>query len=173
MTAEGASAQEQIIEAARRNNVELLHEVLGQQDGVEAIAKLINDSRDPLGNTPLHLAAGNGSFEVLDVMLDQELVEVDPLNRLQLETPLHAAVRYSYDEPAHGEFIADTLIEAGADPRIRNKNKQKPVDLAQPSNTVLIETLKSAEFALMLGPSDEQQGQEAEDAGEGSASDSD
>jgi ankyrin repeat protein len=153
MTAEeGASAGEQIIEAARRNNVELLLEVFEAQENSTAIAKLINESRDPLGNTALHLASITGSFEVLDHLLDQELVEVDPLNRLQQDTPLHSAVRYSLEEPEHGAFLVETLIEAGADPRIRNKNKQKPVDIASPGNTKLIETLRSAEFAMMLGP---------------------
>lgn len=60
MSEEGASATEQLIEAGRRNNVELLESLL-QNKSADQIASLINESRDPLGNTVLHVAAQNGS----------------------------------------------------------------------------------------------------------------
>lgn len=90
--------------------------------------------------------------EVLDHILDKEDVEVDPVNRQFGDTPLHSAVRYSLTEPEHGAFIVEMLIDAGADPRIKNKNNQKPIDLASSTNTELIDTLQGAEFARTAGP---------------------
>ncbi len=49
--------------------------------------------------------------ECLDILLDQEGVEVDPINRLEKETPLHLAVRYSRLEPEHGAFIGKLYFE--------------------------------------------------------------
>lgn len=58
MADEGASLGEQLIEAARRNNVDLLEEVFA---AATDIAQVINTSTDPVGNSALHLAAYNGS----------------------------------------------------------------------------------------------------------------
>lgn len=152
MSEPGASPSEQIIEAARRNNLELFEEVVGSVGDENKVAALINNSRDPLGNTALHVAAHNGSYEVLDYILDQEGVEVDPLDRLHQETPLHSVVKYAADEPEHGTYLAEMLIEAGADPRIKNKHGQKAIQLVAPGNTALKELLQSSEYAHMLGP---------------------
>lgn len=79
-------------------------------------------------------------------------MEVDPINRQYGDTPLHSAVRYSLVEPEHGAFIVEVLIDAGADPRIKNKSGQKPIDLASSENLALIDTLQGAEFARTAGP---------------------
>ena len=54
-------------------------------------------------------------------MLDQEGVEVDPLDRLEKETPLHKAVRFVNGLPTEkwdaGKDVVDLLLDAGADPR--------------------------------------------------------
>jgi len=113
---EGASFKEQILDASRRNNTELLAEIL-ENASPEKIPDIINHSTDALGNTPLHLTAKYGSYEVMDTLLDQEGTEVDPKNVIDGDTPLHLAVRYSEHEPEHGHFIAETLVEAGADAR--------------------------------------------------------
>ncbi|CCH44346.1 hypothetical protein BN7_3909 [Wickerhamomyces ciferrii] len=154
MSDEGASFKEQILDVARRNNTELFDEILANAAG-EQISDIINHSKDALGNTPLHLAAKYGSFEVLDTILDQEGTEVDPVNVIDGDTPLHLAVRYSETEPEHGAFIAETLIEAGADARIKNKGGFTPVQLIHNENPQLRELLQSAEYAAAL----EQEGQ--------------
>lgn len=94
--------------------------------------------------------------EVLDVLLDQEGLEIDELDRLELDTPLHKAVRYvnSLDksEWAHtGHPIVEILLDAGCDPRIRNKAKLKPVELADPRNTELRSMLQKGEYAMTAG----------------------
>ena len=59
--------------------------------------------------------------EALDTLLDQEGLEVDPIDRLEADTPLHKAVRFvnglSSDEWEGGASLVELLIDAGADPR--------------------------------------------------------
>jgi ankyrin repeat protein len=94
--------------------------------------------------------------EVLDVLLDQEGLEIDDVDRLEHDTPLHRAVRYvnSLDKSEWAEIghpIVEILLDAGCDPRIRNKAKLKPVELADPRNTVLRSILQKGEFAMTAG----------------------
>lgn len=65
---QGAAPRELVIEACRRNNTDLLEEVIkntkplsasASQD--EAVAELLNDARDGMGNAALHVAASAGS----------------------------------------------------------------------------------------------------------------
>lgn len=147
---QGASLQEQLLDASRRNNADLLETILESLDNnPDKIAKLINSACDPLGNTCLHLCCKYGSWEVLDRILDQDGgIEIDPRNNVDGDTPLHVTVRYAIEEPEHGTFIAQNLIEVGADPRIRNKAGQKPVDLIHGDGLDdLLDLLQGAELA--------------------------
>ena len=60
--------------------------------------------------------------EVLDTLLDQEGLEVDPIDRLEADTPLHKAVRFvnglSKPEWEAGGSLVELLLDAGADPRL-------------------------------------------------------
>ena len=60
---QGASPREQIIEACRRDNVDLFQEVLGSLKGKskEEIAKFFNEAMDTMGNHLLHVCASYGS----------------------------------------------------------------------------------------------------------------
>ncbi|CCK70044.1 ankyrin repeat-containing protein ANK1 KNAG_0D02950 [Huiozyma naganishii CBS 8797] len=150
MSVKGASLSEQLLDASRRNNDDLLEQVFKQLDNDPGkIAELINTARDPMGNTALHLCCKYGSWEVLDKILDQEGdIEIDPRNELDGDTPLHLAVRYAMDEPEHGTFIANNLVEVGADARIKNNNNQKPVDLIHGDELDdLFDLLQGAELA--------------------------
>lgn len=111
--------------------------------------------------------------EVLDVLLDQEGLEIELTDRIEGDLPLHKAVRYvnslsQADWPA-GAPIVEILLDAGCDPRIRNKAKLKPIELVDPRNTELREVLRKGEVAMMMG------GDVVEDdeGPTGSASDSD
>ena len=59
--------------------------------------------------------------DILDQLLDQEGLEVDPIDRLEGDTPLHKAVRFinglSKQEWEAGSSIVELLLDAGADPR--------------------------------------------------------
>lgn len=94
---------------------------------------------------------------------------------MERDTPLHKAVRYanslSQDEWAPvGHPIVDILLDAGCDPRIRNKAKLKPVELVDPRNKELRNILQKGEFAMMAG---DDVVADDDDGPTGSASDSD
>ncbi|KAF1958363.1 ankyrin repeat protein-like protein [Byssothecium circinans] len=184
MSDEGASPRELILEAARRNNTSLLEEVLAdltaaaKKEGKnveEYIAETLNKAADGVGNGCLHTAATYGSYEILDILLDQEGVHIDEVDRLESDTPLHKAVRYvnslspSEWEPA-GHPIVEILLDAGCDPRARNKGKLKPVELVDPRNTALQALLRKGEFELQLAGDVVE---DDDDGPTGSASDSD
>lgn len=118
----------------------------------------LSDVSTPFCNTRRLTRHANASFitdKIVDILLDQEGLEVDPLDRLERDTPLHKAVRHINSCPSsewhEPEKIAlvEYLTEAGADPRIRNKGKLKPVELVDPRNTELRALLQRAEFSLM------------------------
>lgn len=121
---EGASPKELLLEACRRNNTTLLSEVFESsslRSNADAIAKFLNTTTDALGASALHVAATYGSYEVLDMILDQEGVEIDGQDRREGDTPLHSAVRFSngcsQEEREHGRAVVDILVDAGCDPR--------------------------------------------------------
>jgi hypothetical protein len=100
--------------------------------------------------------ADTSADEVLDILLDQEGLEIDDVDRLEHDTPLHKAVRYvnSLDKSEWADIghpIVEILLDAGCDPRIRNKAKLKPVELADPRNTDLRSILQKGEFAMTAG----------------------
>ena len=114
--------------------------------------------------------------EVIDILLDQEGVEIDEVDRMEQDTPLHKAVRYTNslntsDWPA-GHAIVEILLDAGCDPRIRNKAKLKPIELADPRNAELRSMLQKGEFAMQAG-GDVVEDDDDDDGPTGSASDSD
>ncbi|KAL1654083.1 hypothetical protein SLS61_003489 [Didymella pomorum] len=179
---DGASPRELILEACRRNNTDLLEETIADlasaaskagKAPADHVATVLNEARDGLGNGCLHVAASYGSYEILDILLDQEGLEIELTDRIEGDLPLHKAVRYANSlspaERAAGTPIVEILLDAGCDPRIRNKAKLKPVELVDPRNTELREVLRKGEVAMMMGGD-----VVADDDGDaGSASDSD
>lgn len=123
--------------------------------------------QDPVSNECL-------TDEILDLLLDQEGLEIDELDRLEKDTPLHKAIRYvntlDKSDWDHGHGIVDILLDAGCDPRIRNGAKLKAVELADPRNEDLRSMLRKAEFNVMAG-NDVVVEDDAGGAGSGSESD--
>ena len=113
--------------------------------------------------------------EILDILLDQEGLEIELTDRIEGDLPLHKAVRYvnalSKPEWPAGAPIVEILLDAGCDPRIRNKAKLKPVELVDPRNTELREILRKGEVALMMAGAGDVV--EDDEGPAGSASDSD
>jgi len=179
MADEGASPRELVLEACRRNNTDLLQEVFDSfakkspKTAEAEIATLLNTARDGIGNGVLHVAASNGNYEVLDLLLDQSQIHIDEPSRLEADTPLHKAIRYvnSLDKAdwEHGYQIVDILLDAGCDPRIRNQAKLKPLELADPRNDGLRNMLRRAEYSMMAG----NDVVEEDEGGEGGGSESD
>jgi hypothetical protein len=84
------------------------------------------------------------------MLLDQEGFECDPINRADGDTPLHSAVRYintlpvSPDNTEFASGLIEMMIDAGSDPRIRNKAQLTPAQLVDPTNTELRRQLQDA-----------------------------
>ncbi|GAB7353046.1 hypothetical protein MBLNU459_g3599t1 [Dothideomycetes sp. NU459] len=175
MADEGASSRELLLESCRRNNADLLSSVLASFKTSDEIAHFLNTATDALGCGALHIAAQYGSYEVLDLVLDQEGVEIDGTEKREGDTCLHKAVRYtnslSKDNWEEGKAIVEILVDAGCDPRIRNKAKLRPVDLTDPRNSELKSLLQRAEFTMLAG--DDIVQEDEDDGAAGSASDSD
>jgi hypothetical protein len=91
--------------------------------------------------------------EVIDLLLDQPGFECDPTNRQEGDTPLHSAIRWINSEPpAQREFgnaLVDMMLEAGSNPRAKNKGGVTPSQLIDPRNKELKELLARHEYALL------------------------
>ncbi|KAK6498490.1 hypothetical protein TWF481_011081 [Arthrobotrys musiformis] len=164
---QGASPKELLFAACRSNNTDLLSEVLSQftkdpestdpeepkeeeskdeeEDEETPLSKFLNESRNSLGYTALHVAAKYGNPEILDMLLDQEGLEVDPLSHMEGDTPLHVAAQYTSEDPEAGGYLIHLLVDAGADPRLKNNGQQKPIDLVDPTSPEIRTYLSEAE----------------------------
>ena len=111
------------------------------------------------------------------MLLDQEGLEVDPIDRLEKDTPLHKAVRFINDLPSSdwpsASSIVEILIDAGADARIRNNAKFKPAELVDPRNGALRDVLQKAEYSMTMGDDVVVRDGDNDEGPTGSASDSD
>ncbi|KAJ4390294.1 hypothetical protein N0V85_007365 [Neurospora sp. IMI 360204] len=149
---EGASVSEQLIEACRRNNTDLLSEILSDKSDDE-IASLLNTTTTVMGNHLYHEAALRGNCEIIDMLLDQPGFECDPVNRIEGDTPLHSAIRWINSEPeAQREFgneLVDMMLEAGSNPRVKNKGGLTALQLVDPRNKELRELIQKHEYALL------------------------
>ena len=118
---QGATPRELLLESCRRNNTDLLADVLSSFPSSTATAHFLNTTTDGLGSGALHIAAQYGAYDVLDALLDQEGVEIDLTERREGDTCLHKAVRYvdglGHHEWESGKMVVDILIDAGCDPR--------------------------------------------------------
>jgi hypothetical protein len=126
--------------------------------------------------------------EIIDMLLDQEGFECDPISRIEGDTPLHSAVRYinslTESQPSNPDIttfaqeLISMMVDAGSDPRIRNKANLTPYQLTDPRNAALKQQLQDA-IDIVQNQGDyiveEEEGGEAgeEDDYAGSGSDSD
>ncbi|KAJ5947109.1 hypothetical protein N7466_000124 [Penicillium verhagenii] len=157
---QGASPRELVVEACRRDQQDLIEQVLnGMNDKTnEEVAEFFNNVTDALGNHALHVCALYGSYDVMDALFDIQYFECDPLTRNDKDTPLHVAVRFANEKDAElGEAMINMMCEAGCDPRVRNKHGQKPADLVF-NKPEIKQTLQKAEYILAEGIQDEEMG---------------
>lgn len=122
--------------------------------------------------------------EIMDMLLDQEGFECDPINEREGDSPLHSVVRWINEQGEqgweYGKELVDMMIEAGNDPRIKNKANLTAEQLVDPRNETLRRTLQDALDLQYNDPDlidlDKEAEEEEEALGsdyEGSASDSD
>lgn len=149
---QGATPAEQLIEACRRNNPDLLLSILSPLPDTTA-ATLLNTTTTVLGNHLYHEAALRGNYEVIDALLDQPGFECDPINRSDGDTPLHCAIRWINSEPpAQREFgnaLVEMMLEAGSSARVKNKGGLTPLQLVDPRNEGLREVIRRHEYASL------------------------
>lgn len=173
MADNGATSKELLFEACRRDNTALLSSILEEaplSSQAPAIASFLNETRDALSLTAIHLAAQSGSYDVLDIILDQEGVEIDGQEKRDGDTALHKAVRFcnglSVDQwNEAGKAVIEILVDAGCDPRIKNNTKKRPVDILDPRNTACADVLRRAEMTIVMAPALNEEEDEEDDGG--------
>ncbi|KAK2021713.1 hypothetical protein LX32DRAFT_234993 [Colletotrichum zoysiae] len=150
---EGASVKELLIEACRRNNTDLFSEVIADIKDEDELSRLLNETTTVMGNHLYHEAASRGNYEIIDLLLDQPNFECDPVNRLEGDTPLHTAIRWINSEPpAQREFgnaLVEMMLEAGSNPRVKNKGGLTAVQLVDPRNAGLRDLIQKHEYASL------------------------
>ncbi|KAI4864842.1 hypothetical protein F4820DRAFT_422324 [Hypoxylon rubiginosum] len=149
---EGASVGERLIEACRRDNVDLLNEIIADYDGKkEELTSLLNNTTTVMGNHLYHEAALRGNYDIIDRLLDQDDFEIDKPNRSDGDTPLHCAIRWINSEPPaqrpFGSALVTMMLEAGSSTRVRNKARLLPIQLVDPSNRALRDLIQKHEYA--------------------------
>ncbi|KAF9133566.1 hypothetical protein BGX30_012227 [Mortierella sp. GBA39] len=124
---EGASNNELLVAACKEDNLDMLEEVLS----ADASSFDVNHT-DGLGNAALHYAARHGSTGCLEILLYYDGINVNVINRIEGEAPLHKAAAYS--DPEIALEMVQILVNGGATLTVQNKLKQIPADKA-PSDT--------------------------------------
>ena len=110
--------------------------------------------------------------DVMDELLNIELLECDPLTRREKETPIHCAVKYANEREVElGEAMAKMLIDAGGDPRVRDRHGRKPAEICTGRTVELRSVLAKEEYILNEGL-DKSTHAEDDDTGSGPPSDS-
>ncbi|KAL1702724.1 ankyrin repeat-containing domain protein [Schizophyllum commune] len=126
MSSEGASNNERLMAAARDDNVEMLEEIF-KQGGFDI------NYQDGCYSAYIVVSVSHGSTDVLEHILSHEDCDVDPINRIEKATPLHLAVQV--DHPELRKYLVESLLEAGADTRIKDKNGETALDLVPTDDT--------------------------------------
>ncbi|KAL9716659.1 hypothetical protein Ac2012v2_001111 [Leucoagaricus gongylophorus] len=141
---DGATPNELLLAAARSDNEESLLEAMVDNADINC--------QDGAGDTPLHLAVKNQSFDCLEHILSHENCDVDPLNRLSGKTPLHYAVEL--EDGDERLSIIESLLDAGADTRIKDKEGDTVLDILSPNDTEIRTLIQRAQAYDMIDDRD-------------------
>ncbi|EAU92374.1 hypothetical protein CC1G_00593 [Coprinopsis cinerea okayama7 len=159
----GASNNERLLAAARADNEELLLEVF-EEGGFDINCK------DGVGNTPLHNAVLHGSTDVLEHILSHEECDVDPVNRIDQATPLHLAVQI--EDPELRKAVVESLLEAGADTTLKDRNGFTVLDIIPSDDTVIRGLIRKSKATNLVSSADIASDDDDEPGSGGSGSDS-
>ncbi|KAI0673856.1 ankyrin [Trametes maxima] len=166
MASDGASNNERLLAAARSDNEDMLLEVFEE-------GKFDINAQDGLGNTALHYAASNGYLDILEHLLEYDGCDVDPQNRIEKATPLHLALRI--EDADLRKAVFESLLDAGADTRIKDKNGETPIDLIPPEDTEIRALVRKSQAQASISRDDvaDDDEDDGEYSGSGSGSDDD
>ncbi|GAA98600.1 uncharacterized protein L969DRAFT_18087 [Mixia osmundae IAM 14324] len=120
---DGASPEQRLWHAAKSDSEDMALECLKLAENGHCDVNAF----DGVGQTALHYAASTPSPTVLDLLLEYEATDVDLRATRTGDTPLHLAVRHTRPDVRRG--VAETLLDAGADPRVRNHDHLLAIDL--------------------------------------------
>ncbi|KAI8064771.1 ankyrin repeat-containing domain protein [Gongronella butleri] len=87
---------------------------------------------DTNGNSALHYAAQNGSLTCLEMLVRIPGLAINGKNK-EGNTALHAAVLYPEDRVVALDMV-NVLLDAGANPRVENKQGESPLSLVDDVN---------------------------------------
>ncbi|KAI8323956.1 ankyrin [Martensiomyces pterosporus] len=143
MSDEGASNNEQLLAACKQDQSGLVQEILRDPKSVDV------NCCDGVGNTPLHYAAQTGSVDCVQLLVRVPGISPNIKNRMEQDTPLHKAAAL-HGDPDEALEITKLLVSAGADPRIVNRLKQRPMDLTDKEHPALRRVLLQATLAFNM-----------------------
>jgi hypothetical protein len=110
----------------------------------------------------------------MDELLNIEYLECDPFTPRDKETPIHISVRYAVERDTEiGTAMAKMLVDAGGDPRTKDKHGRTPAQICDPKTSELRSWLISQEYILREGLKQDASAVGEDDGPIGSASDSD
>jgi hypothetical protein len=110
----------------------------------------------------------------MDELLNIEYLECDPLTPRDKETPIHTAVRHAVERDSEiGTAMAKMLVDAGGDPRTKDKHGRTPAQMCDSKTSELRSWLVSQEYILREGLKQEAQEVDEDNGPTSSASDSD
>ncbi|KAI0714756.1 ankyrin [Earliella scabrosa] len=164
MASDGASNNERLLAAARSENEDMLLEIF--EEGNFDI-----NTKDGLGNTALHYAAMNGYLDILEHLLEYEGCDVDLQNRTEGATPLHLALRIEDDDLR--KAVVESLLDAGADYKIKDKNGETPLDLVSDKDTEIRALMRKSQAQASISHDDVANDDDDDEEGSGSGSDDD
>ena len=82
-------------------------------------------ARDDIdGATAIHIAAGNGNNEVINLLLNKDKTLINAVDNNGADTPLHWAIMKNFDS------TAELLLSQGASPTQKNSSEQTPLHYA-------------------------------------------
>jgi len=138
-----------LIDAARTDNIDQLDEEVFSK--VKKDGKFDINYQDGIRNTALHYAASEGSLDVLEAILTYDGCDVDYVN-IEGATPLHLAVKIK--EPELRALIVDSLLDAGADTRIKDKAGELAQDYVAKDDTETLNAFHRRELEDSLSKND-------------------
>eukprot|EP01027_Heterolobosea_sp_BB2_P016862 GEZU01023939.1.p1 GENE.GEZU01023939.1~~GEZU01023939.1.p1 ORF type:complete len:198 (+),score=90.44 GEZU01023939.1:155-748(+) len=165
---EGASPNEILIEAAKRDNVDMLRELIAMSSSGNNGTNNNNSSRssfnvnhvDGIKNSSLHYCCQRGHIEVAKILLELPGINLS-LRNFEGNTPLHLAAAAANNN--NSVELVRLLLEKGAKPDIQNKLRQTALDVA--ASTEIKDLIRSAMWAKKIADDDcVEEEEEEEDA---------